>query len=120
MNRYLDFEKDIEKIENQILELDINKTSYKIDNEKLLHKKNKLLSKLYSDLSAWEKVQVARHADRPHAIDYIKLIFNIFEAFMNVFSIKLFPPAPMIINTGLTFSITSRTLESFSLSAKLV
>ena len=33
-----------------------------------------LIEKIYSNLSAWDKVQVARHPNRPHAIDYINLI----------------------------------------------
>ena len=43
---------------------------------KLTEKKNILLKKKYSNLSAWEKVQVARHPDRPHSIDYINMIFE--------------------------------------------
>ena len=76
MNRYLDFENDIENIEKLITELDKNKNNFKSDNAKLLDKKNKLFKKIYSNLSAWDKVQVARHPNRPHAKDYINLIFN--------------------------------------------
>jgi len=76
MNRYLDFENDIENIEKLITELDENKNNFKSDNAKLLDKKNKLFKKIYSNLSAWDKVQVARHPNRPHAKDYINLIFN--------------------------------------------
>ncbi len=76
MNRYLDFENDIESIENLINNLDISKENYISEKEKLTDKKKKLLNKLYSNLSAWEKVQVARHANRPHAQDYINLIFK--------------------------------------------
>ena len=76
MNRYLDFEKDIENIENLITELDINKNNFKSENAKLLDKKNNLFQKIYSNLSAWDKVQVARHPNRPHAKDYINLIFS--------------------------------------------
>ena len=76
MNRYLDFEKDIENIEKLITELDINKNSFKSENAKLLDKKNNLFQKIYSNLSAWDKVQVARHPNRPHTKDYINLIFK--------------------------------------------
>ena len=78
MKRYLDFELDIENIEKTISNLDINTKSYEGEKQKLLEKKKKFLDKIYSNLSAWEKVQVARHAERPHAIDYINLIFMIF------------------------------------------
>lgn len=39
MNRYLDFEVGIEKLENQIKELDITKNNFKEEKEKLLEKK---------------------------------------------------------------------------------
>lgn len=76
MKRYFDFENGIEKIENQINELDTNSNNFTEKKDELLKKKNSLLEKIYSNLSAWEKVQVARHADRPHSIDYINLIFK--------------------------------------------
>ena len=76
MNRYLDFESGIEKIEDHINKLDITKNSFKDEKNKLIEKKNNLLNKIYSNLSSWEKVQVARHPDRPHSIDYINLIFQ--------------------------------------------
>ena len=76
MNRYLDFENDVEKIENQIKELKINDSNFTKEKNQLLEKKNSILKKIYSNLSAWEKVQVARHADRPHTIDYINYIFQ--------------------------------------------
>jgi len=76
MNRYLDFESDIEKIEEQINNLDVNRSSFKNEKVKLEEKKSKLFNKLYSNLSSWEKVQVARHPNRPHSIDYINLIFK--------------------------------------------
>ena len=57
-------------------ELDINKNNFKSENAKLLDKKNNLFQKIYSNLSAWDKVQVARHPNRPHAKDYINLIFS--------------------------------------------
>ncbi|MEO7019913.1 MAG: acetyl-CoA carboxylase carboxyltransferase subunit alpha [Ktedonobacteraceae bacterium] len=33
---------------------------------------------IYASLSAWQTVQVARHKDRPHASDYIRLLFDDF------------------------------------------
>ena len=76
MNRYFDFESDIEKIDIQINKLDSTDIRYNKQKKNLLEKKNLLLKKIYSNLSAWEKVQVARHSNRPHAIDYINLIFK--------------------------------------------
>ena len=76
MNRYLDFENDIENIESLVSKLNENKSDYKFEKNKLLEKKKKLIKKIYSNLSAWEKVQVARHANRPHFKDYINFIFE--------------------------------------------
>lgn len=76
MKRYLDFENEIEKLEIKINNLDPLKNNYNNERKRLLFEKNNLLNKIYSNLSAWEKVQVARHADRPHTIDYINLIFK--------------------------------------------
>ncbi len=76
MKRYLDFEIGIENIENKINNLDSAKKNYINQKEKLIEEKINLLNRVYSNLSAWEKVQVARHADRPHSADYIKLIFQ--------------------------------------------
>ena len=76
MNKYLDFESDIETLDNKINSLSINDGNFISEINKLNEKKNTILKKKYSNLSAWEKVQVARHAERPHSIDYINMIFN--------------------------------------------
>ena len=76
MNKYLDFESDIEIIDSKINDLQINDNNFINEKNKLIEKKNAILKKKYSNLSAWEKVQVARHPDRPHTIDYINLIFE--------------------------------------------
>ena len=76
MNRYLDFENDIENIESLINKLNLNSSNYKFEKNKLEDQKKKLIKKIYSNLSPWEKVQVARHANRPHSKDYINMIFD--------------------------------------------
>jgi acetyl-CoA carboxylase carboxyl transferase subunit alpha len=76
MNKYLDFESDIEILDSKINDLQINDNNFINEKNKLIEKKNTILKKKYSNLSAWEKVQVARHADRPHSIDYINMIFE--------------------------------------------
>ena len=76
MSRYLDFEEGIKEIENQINELDNNTKNFDKIKEDLEKKKNIIINKIYSNLSAWNKVQLARHADRPHSLDYINFIFQ--------------------------------------------
>ena len=79
MIKYFDFEKPIEEIDLKINEL-VSKEGQKNNNKAEYYKKerNKILKKIYSNLSAWQKVQIARHPNRPHCLDYINAIFNDF------------------------------------------
>lgn len=83
-NFALEFEKPVRDLENQIKELreaslrpgmDISKEI------KALEKKvSVLIQDIYSNLTNWERVQLSRHPNRPHAIDYIsKMITNFHE-----------------------------------------
>ncbi|MFT4517753.1 MAG: acetyl-CoA carboxylase carboxyl transferase subunit alpha [Halioglobus sp.] len=80
---YLDFEQPIAELEVKIEELqlvgsdnDLN-ISTEIDN--LRDKSTKLTEKIYSNLSAWDIVKVARHPQRPYTLDYIPRIFTEFD-----------------------------------------
>ena len=79
MIKYFDFEKKIENIDNEIEVLSKNNNDNNID---LINKYNKekidLFKKIYGSLSPWQKVQVARHPNRPHTLDYIDNIFSKF------------------------------------------
>ncbi len=79
MIKYYDFEKPIEEIDLKINKLESNKTQ-KNNNKVEDYKKerDKILKKIYTNLNAWQKVQVARHPNRPHCLDYINSIFNDF------------------------------------------
>jgi len=79
MIKYFDFERKIEKIDNDILALDPNDKKNNDKLSSLNFKKKEILKQIYSSLNAWQKVQVARHGERPHTLDYIK---NIFENFI--------------------------------------
>ncbi len=76
MINYFEFEKDIEKIDKYINDLNIDKISNALKIDKLQTEKIKKLEKLYSNLDPWQKVQVSRHNDRPHTMHYIKNIFE--------------------------------------------
>jgi len=76
MINYFEFEKDIEKIDKFIFDLDKNDNKYLSKLDKLNFEKKKKFDKIYSNLEPWQKVQVSRHNDRPHAIFYIKSIFE--------------------------------------------
>ena len=77
MINYLDFEKDIKIIDNKIESLkEENKPNQKGEIEKYNIQKKKLFEKIYSSLNSWQKVQVARHPERPHTIDYINNLIS--------------------------------------------
>ncbi len=80
---YLDFEQPIAELEAKIEELQRvgNDNELNIAEEiiKLREKSIKLTENLYSDLSSWQIVQVARHPLRPHAKDYIENVFTEFD-----------------------------------------
>ena len=76
MNKYFDFEKSIKLIDDKIkiLESSNENNNLHLIKKYNLEKKN-LLKKIYSSLTSWQKVQVARHSSRPHTLDYINNIF---------------------------------------------
>ena len=76
MIKYFDFENEVEKIDIQLSQLDINNKLDFDKIEKLNVKKSELFKKIYSNLNPWQKVQVSRHNDRPHTLDYVKYIFS--------------------------------------------
>ena len=79
---YLEFEKPISDLENKIEKLrGSGNTGSDIDSEimKLSSQIEKLTNEVYSNLSIWQKVQVARHPHRPHFSDYIDNIFLDFD-----------------------------------------
>jgi acetyl-CoA carboxylase carboxyl transferase subunit alpha len=75
MRSYLDFEQPIADLEGKIEELrhlsDDGEVNIADEVAKLQGKADRLLRQTYQKLSPWQKVQVARHPDRPHCADYI-------------------------------------------------
>ena len=78
---YLKFEEDIKILDEQIISID-NRSDLTADEIILLNdlknKRSKVIDKVYSGLSRWERIQLARHPDRPYALDYIKYLSNDF------------------------------------------
>ncbi len=74
----LDFEKPIVELEEQLkkafklgeeTDADVTKTVKDIEN-----KLKKLRKKIYGNLTAWQRVQISRHPNRPYTLDYIEAI----------------------------------------------
>ncbi|MGH6855026.1 MAG: acetyl-CoA carboxylase carboxyltransferase subunit alpha [Aestuariivirga sp.] len=83
MPSYLDFEAPVAELEGKIAELRILASGDKAisiaDEVKALERKAaKVLSELYESLAPWQKAQVARHPERPHALDYVDALITEF------------------------------------------
>jgi len=83
MYNYLDFEKPVQDLEGQILELKRlaeNGEAVDVGDEiARLEKRSKdALRDIYKALTPWQKAQVARHSDRPHCLDYVQTLFTDF------------------------------------------
>ncbi|MYL97270.1 acetyl-CoA carboxylase carboxyltransferase subunit alpha [Novosphingobium sp. FGD1] len=82
MISFLDFEKPIAELEARIAELRATANGSELDIEseidKLAKKSAAMLAATYAKLTPWQKTQVARHPQRPHFLDYIRLVFTDF------------------------------------------
>ena len=80
---YLSFEQPIAELEGKISELQLvgsdNRLNITEEIERLRDKSAKLTESIYSNLTSWQVVQVARHPQRPYASDYIARIFTDWE-----------------------------------------
>src|SRR5438067_3672980 len=77
----LPFEREIYEMEELLARLEASAGSEVGSSEEVRRLRRELVNlkrKIYSNLSAWETVQVARHRDRPQTLDYIDLIFEEF------------------------------------------
>ncbi len=83
LENYLDFEEPIAVLEKKIHELQSSELLEPKTIEDQILKLNesavKLTEKIYSNLSAWQNVQVARHPQRPHFLDYVEKLCDDFD-----------------------------------------
>jgi len=71
---YLDFEEKIKQIQEEIIAAEIRHDSHAVE---ILNKDlEKEVAKTYNNLSPFQQLQLARHQDRPYAIDYINLLME--------------------------------------------
>ncbi len=79
---YLDFEKPIAELEGKVAELKSlegdESVSIMDEIKKLEQKARAALVDTYAKLTPWQKTQVARHPERPHAFDYIASLIEDF------------------------------------------
>ena len=82
LKSYLDFEQPIADLEQQVIDLkdsDLDDESIKTEVIRLNESILKTTEKIYSNLTPWQNVQVARHPERPHFFDYIERISDDFD-----------------------------------------
>ena len=79
MHFYLDFEKPLVELEQKIRELreySTEKVDFSGEIRKLEKKAEKLREEIFSNLSRWQRTQLARHVNRPFTLDLIQYIFT--------------------------------------------
>ncbi len=79
MQFFLDFEKPLAELDQKIRELrdySTDSVDFSSDIKKLEKKSDRLREEIFSNLTRWQRTQLARHQSRPHTQDYIKHIFT--------------------------------------------
>lgn len=80
---WLEFEKPIVELERKIEDLrafaDKEQLEFSDELKKLEAKAEKLRTEIYSSLTAWQRVQLARHPRRPYTLDYVNALFTDFQ-----------------------------------------
>ena len=74
MATYLDFEQKIKQIQEDIVSAEMRRDNQAVE---ILNKElDKEVVKTYKNLSPFQKLQLARHQDRPYALDYINILMH--------------------------------------------
>src|SRR5215831_3258426 len=79
--QWLSFETEIQQLEESLGKLETNAERQAGAGEEIRRIRRELVSlkkKIYSNLTAWQTIEVARHLERPQMLDYIDLIFDEF------------------------------------------
>ncbi len=81
--QYLDFERTIKEVDEKLIHLTSGKKAMldknQVEIKRLTDKRARVIREAYKKLTPWQKVQVARHEARPHALDYIGTVFSDYE-----------------------------------------
>lgn len=80
--QYLDFEKPIIEIEQKIHEFEelskTNNMDFSEEIERFRRRRDEIVKEVFSKLSAWQRVELARHPRRPQTLDYAAAVFDDF------------------------------------------
>jgi acetyl-CoA carboxylase carboxyl transferase subunit alpha len=95
---YLDFEKKLEPIEHRIEELrrfhDVKDGQYAKELDGLKRKVSKTEREIYGTLSNWQRLQLSRHVNRPHMLDYVE---NLCTDFVEIHGDRKFRDDPAVV-----------------------
>ena len=90
MDDYLEFEQPLADLDEKINQLQ-QQSDHSAESAEQVRELQRNLSELtretYGNLTPWQTVQVARHKNRPHTIDYLSLVF---DEFVELHGDKLF------------------------------
>lgn len=94
----MEFEKPIVELENKIAEMKAyaadENVELKEEIKRLEARLQKLMEETYSKLTRWQRVQLARHPNRPYTLDYID---RIFDDFIELHGDRLYADDPALI-----------------------
>ena len=85
MKHYLDFEKPILELQRKLDELKKHPETHSLgisfeeETQQIERKIEETRKQIFTDLTAWQRVQLARHPKRPFTLDYLKLTFTEFS-----------------------------------------
>lgn len=95
---YLDFEKPVVEVEQDLLRVrslvEAGNVAQASDVEKLERKLEKVRAEVYGNLTAYQRVRLSRHFERPFTLDYVK---HIVSGFIELHGDRLFADDPAIV-----------------------
>ncbi len=101
MGFVLEFERPLVELEKRIQEMrdlsDSQNLELQEEIERLEAKARRLRQEIYAKLTRWQRVQLARHPDRPYTLDYVQ---RMFDDFFEIHGDRAFGDDPAIV-TGL-------------------
>jgi acetyl-CoA carboxylase carboxyl transferase subunit alpha len=104
---YLDFERKLEPLERRIEEIrrfhDVTDPQYQRELDNVRKKIVKTEKEVYADLTNWQRLQLCRHVNRPHTLDYVQ---NLCTDFVEVHGDRKFRDDPAIVTGFARFNDT--------------
>ena len=94
----IEFEHPIEELQSRIKDLKLLAEKRELDLtteiDSLQREKDNLIRKIFANLSAWQKIQIARHPNRPKIRFYLQ---HIFDEFIELSGDRTFRDDPAIV-----------------------